>query len=197
MPLSGGSPPPPPGDPGLMMFVDFSGDAQSHYDVENRVDPVQYTVVSAYIGVTRRRYDPDGLTVISFRLNSPVSECPGVLATQSFTNLLPGNIDVGDPFDATGVTLASTECMTVPYGDVTYIGRAEYFYLGGACDILILDHANFPRWVVDCQDPGEASPYCVWKHGGIAKDPMSGDENCYPYTAVETKSWGSIKAMYR
>jgi hypothetical protein len=31
----------------------------------------------------------------------------------------------------------------------------------------------------------------------VAKDPVSGDEGCYPSTAVETKSWGAIKAMYR
>jgi hypothetical protein len=37
----------------------------------------------------------------------------------------------------------------------------------------------------------------VWKHGGIAKDAVSGDQDCYPNTAVETTSWGAIKAMYR
>ena len=187
----------PPGDPGLCMFVDFTGDAQSVWDVESRIDPIQYWDVSAYIGISRLRSDPDGFTVVSFRLNDVVEGCPGVLVTQSFTNLLPGGLAIGDPFDATGVTIASTECLTVPYHGVVYVGRLEFFYLGGLCDVLILDHSEYPRCVVDCQVPGELTPYCVWMHGGIAKDPVSGDQDCYPSTAAETKSWGAIKAMYR
>jgi len=194
--VDGGNPP-PPGDPGFMMYVDFTGDAQSIFDVENRTDPRPYTTVDAYIGISEMWSGVDGLTVISFRLSNSLTGCPGVLATQSFVNLLPGNLAIGDPFDQTGVTIASIECMTVSYTGVLYVGYATYFYLDGACDILILDHAEYPRWAVDCHDPGELSPYCVWKHGGIAKNPPSGDHGCYPNTAVETKSWGAIKAMYR
>lgn len=190
-------PPPPPGDPDFMMYVDFSGDAQSFYDVESRIDPTPFTTVRAYIGVSRLGSGPDGLTVVSFRLNNLIAGCPGIVATQSFTNLLPGNLAIGDPFGATGVTIASTQCMSLSYTGVLYVGHADFFYLGGACDVLILDHAEYPRWVVDCETPGEASPYCVWSHGGIAKNPVSGDQGCYPNTAVEPKSWGAIKAMYR
>ena len=182
--------PPLPGDPGFMMYVDFNGDAQTFYEVESRSDSPPYVTVRAYIGVSRHGSGPDGLKVISFRLNNAIADCPGVLATQSFTNLLPGNLAIGDPFDATGVTIASTECLPVSYTGVLYIGYAEYLYLSGACDVLILDHADYPRWVVDCQEPGEASPYCVWMHGGIAKDAVSGDQDCYPYTVSRGEERG-------
>ncbi len=190
-------PPPPPGDPGYMIYVDFDGDAQSTYNVESRIDPPPFITVTAYIGISRYDSGPDGLDIVSFRLSNAVSDCPGIMATQSFTNLLPGNLAIGNAFDATGVTIASTQCMPVTDTGVLYIGYASYFYLGGSCDVLILDHAQYPRWVVDCQEPGRVHPYCVWTHGGIAKNPVSGDPGCYPNTAVEPKSWGAIKAMCR
>lgn len=189
--------PPPPGDPDLCVCVDFSGDAQDVFEVEHRIDPPPYTTVSAYIGVSRLDGEPEGLTSISFRLSDLTANCPGVVGTQSFTNLLPGNLAIGDPFDSTGVTMASIDCVTVPYREVVYVGRVDLLYLGGACDLRILDHSWFPRWVVDCQDPSGISPYCVWSHGGIGRDPLGGDQECFPNTAVEAMSWGAIKAMYR
>jgi hypothetical protein len=59
---------------------------------------------------------------------------------------------------------------------------------------MILDHPDYPRWVIDCQDPGQVFYYCVRSHGGVWKDAVVGD--C-PTVAVEDVSWGSIKSMYR
>jgi hypothetical protein len=189
--------PPPSEDPDICLFVDFAGDAQYTSEVQSRIDPVPYTSVIAYIGASRIDGEPEGITVVSLRLNDMISGCPGVVATQAFMNLLPGGLTIGNPFGTPGVTIASTECFTVPYSEVTYIGRVEFFYLGGACDLQILDHWQYPRWVVDCGEPGNVTTYCVWSNGGIGKDPVGGDASCQPNTAVEATSWGAIKAMYR
>ena len=115
---------------------------------QNAVTPDAFTTVDAYfcLGCIA-----DGMTTVSFLLSNSLSGCPGVMATQSFVNLMPGNLAIGDAF-TTGVTIASTECMDT---DPVIVGYGTYFYLGGACCIEILDHPDYPRWVVDCQDPGQ------------------------------------------
>jgi hypothetical protein len=62
-------------------------------------------------------------------------------------------------------------------------------------DILILDHPDFPRWVVDCND--QVDSYCVFINGGVCKDPVDGEEGCDGVVPVEASSWGGIKALYR
>lgn len=69
------------------------------------------------------------------------------------------------------------------------------FYLGGACHLEILDHGDYPRWVVDCSDPGEVDQYCVYMNGGIG-GAIAPDGDCEP-TPVQGASWGAIKALYR
>ena len=139
------------------------------------------------------------MTVVSFGLNSvttdPMNGCPGVFATQSFVNLLPGGLAIGDPF-ADGVTVASTECMLM---DPVIVGYGTYFYLGGDCCIKIVDHAEYPRWVVDCQEPGVEDYYCLAGHGTIGlADCTEGLEDCDACgTPVEDATWGGIKALYR
>ena len=77
---------------------------------------------------------------------------------------MPGGLMIGDPFNG-GATIASTQCM---YDDPLAVGYGTYFYLGGDCCIQILDHHDFPRWVVDCQDPGQVDYYCVLSHGEVS-----------------------------
>jgi hypothetical protein len=62
---------------------------------------------------------------------------------------------------------------------------------------MILDHPDWPRWVMDCPVPGEVDYYCVWMHGGVGKDALEGDEECFPVVPVEDATWGSVKALYR
>jgi hypothetical protein len=69
------------------------------------------------------------------------------------------------------------------------------FYLGGDCSLEIVDHLEYPRWVVDCSDPGEVDYYCVYMNGSIG-EAVAPAGDC-PGTPVEPATWGSIKAMYR
>ena len=159
---------------------------------QGSVTPAGYTTVLAYVtfGCVE-----GGLTAVSFGLNDVVGGCPGVMATQAFVNLLPGGLAIGDPFVG-GVTLASTECMMM---DPVVVGYGSYYYLGGACCIEILDHIDYPRWVVDCQEPGQVDLYCLEGHGvvdgGACVTPL--DAPCPCGSPVEDATWGGIKALYR
>ena len=122
-----------------------------------------------------------------FSLTSGMSTAP------VFENLLPGGLSVGE-WD-TGIMLYTGQCvadMPVP------VARLSFIYTGSAGDILIQDHPEYPRWVVDCAEPGEVDYYCVQSHGGVGKDPEPGD--C-PVTAVDPidqpVSWGMLKRIFR
>lgn len=166
------------------IFIDFDPPNRVH-----TVNPDPYTSVRAYVVGDFMLEGAYGFAGICFMLSDPSSDCPGSFAPPSFTNLLPGNLAIGT-WD-TGITIASTECLTdYPVS----IGYLDLYYLGGACDLMILDHPDYPRWVIDCQDPGQVFYYCVRMHGGIGKEAIVGD--C-PVVAVEDVSWGAIKSMYR
>jgi len=159
--------------------------------LQNAVMPVAYTTVDAYVVLGCVE---GGMTVISFGLNNAMAECPGVMATQAFVNLLPGGLMIGDPFDGVGATIASTECMTT---EVVVVGYGTYFYIGGECCIQIVDHAQYARWVVDCQDPGVEDYYCVSGHGSVGGAVCPDGEVCPCGVPVEDATWGGIKALYR
>ena len=166
---------------------------------QNAVSPAAATTVDAYVVLGCVE---GGMTTVSFGLNDVVTDCVGVMMTQSFTNLLPGGLSIGDPFDGVGVTLASTQCMMM---DPVVVGYASFFYMGGDCCIEILDHADYPRWVVDCNDPGQVDTYCLGGpdpgqgHGivaaGVCTTPL--DAPCPCGSPVEDATWGGIKALYR
>jgi hypothetical protein len=157
----------------------------------NAVAPAPYTTVSAYVTLGCVE---GGMTTISFLINNVMAQCPGVMATQAFVNLLPGDLAIGNAFTG-GITLASTECMAM---DPVVVGRVDCFYLGGACCIQILDHADYPRWVVDCQDPGVVDYYCLAGHGSVGGAVCPDGEVCpCGGVPVEDTTWGGIKALYR
>lgn len=165
---------------GPTIFIDFSGTAVGYDQVESRVDPTPYATVSAYVGMAGVA---GGLTVVSFALEvGPLS----VLVPVEFESLLPGNLFVGS-WDS-GITVASTECVGVS-GQLVYLGRLDMFYLGGQGDVIIIDHPDWPRQAVNCDEPGEFFEFVVGNHGGVGKDPVS--------TPVKAATWGSIKAMFR
>ena len=135
-----------------------------------------------------------GLTSVSFK--TFVTE--GVSSPPAYTNLLPGDLAIGN-FE-TGVTLASTECInatTGTYMDPVIFATIDLFSVGGVGDVMILEHPDFPGWVLDCE-PGEAliDSCCVWTHGGVGKDAEPGDAECAADTPVEARTWGAIKALY-
>jgi len=172
-------------NPDCQVCIDFSGTATSWSNVQSRVDPDPYTTVDAYVCI----YGINGFAGICF--TGYVT--PGVSAATSFTSLLPGNLSIG-PWDE-GITMASTECHTDRF---MYVAKLELFCLGPPGDVMILDHPEYPRWVMDCTQPfSELDYYCVWMHGGVGKPALEGDEDCYPVVPVEEATWGSLKALFR
>jgi hypothetical protein len=172
-------------NPDCQVCIDFSGTATSWDEVQSRVDPEQYTMFVAYFCI----YGINAFTNIS--LMGYVT--PGISTPAAFTCLLPNPIVIGT-WD-TGITMATGQCLTDRF---LYVAKLELFYLGTPGDIMILDHPQWPRWVVDCVDPEpELDFYCVWMHGGVWKDALEGDEECFPVVPVEDATWGTIKSMYR
>jgi len=171
------------GNPDVKCYVSF--DQTGAGAPVHQHEMTQYVGFNAYICFT----DLDmGLTTVSFMLNSPQDEYPGLFASQSFTNLL--DIIVGDPF--TGMSLASTTCLNDP---VVVVGYLNLFpvAVGEAC-VNILDDPDFPRWVVDCGDPADTDFYCVLQNGAIGGAACIGGDCWNP---VEDATWGGIKALYR
>ncbi len=172
-------------NPDCQVCIDFSGTATSWSNVQSRIDPDLYELFDAYICI----YGINAFSGISF--TGYVT--PGMSSNTWFTNLLPGNLSIG-PWDV-GISMASTECHTERF---LYVAKLSLIYTGTPGDVMILDHPDWPRWVTDCHEPfAEVDFYCVWMHGGVGKDALEGDEECFPVVPVEGRSWGEIKAMYR
>ncbi len=168
------------GNPNVRGYIDFDPPHGVH-----RYLPAPYEVFYAYVCFA----DLDmGLTTVSFMLADPMVVCPGVFSPPSFTNILPGDLSIGHVF--LGITLGSTECMTDP---VVCVGYLTLFYLGGECCIELKDHPEYPRWVIDCNDPLEVDLYMRYPDSGAVGAYIA----CPPITPVEDISWGSIKALYR
>jgi len=172
-------------NPDCQVCVDFSGTASSWADVQSRIDPELYDVVDAYLCI--------------YGINEFVGICLAVgvsseiqCAALGYTSLLPDS-HVWGPWEE-GTYLCSPVCL---YDRFLYFARVSFVYLGGSGDIMILDHQEYPRWVLDCSSPAEVDYYCVWMHGGVGKPALEGDEDCYPVVPVEDASWGAVKSLYR
>jgi hypothetical protein len=169
------------GNPSVVTYVDFDPPNMLHY-----ITPDPYTSIDAYICFG----DLDmGLTSASFRLTDPMTECPGAFGLASFTNILPGDLAIGNIY--TGITLSSTGCEAPP---IVCVGYLTVFYLaGGECCIEVLDHPDYPRWITDCNDPAQVDFYGIMDGGGGAIN----TPNPCPVVPVEETTWGSVKALYR
>ena len=172
-------------NPDCQVCIDFSGTANSWADVQSRVDPVLYETFDAYICI----YGINAFSGICFM----GYVTPGMSTPGAFTNLLPGDASIGN-WD-TGIVMVSNDCHTERF---LYVAKLGFVYLGTPGDVMILDHPDWPRWVMDCHEPfAEVDFYCVWMHGGVGKDALEGDEECFPVVPVEDVTWGSVKALYR
>ena len=170
------------GNPLVSAYIDFDPPNRLHAYM-----PAPYETFNAYICFGNL---DQGTTGASFFIADPGAVCPGVFAPASFTNILPGDLAIGNIF--TGITLASTGCEDPP--DVC-VGYVTLFYLGGECCIEILDHPDYPRWVTDCSDPVDYDFYCLESHGSVGGAPCpDGDCGASP---TEDNTWGGIKALYR
>lgn len=175
---------------GEWMYIDFDPPNFVH-----RVDPAIYTAVDAYVMLDLTASAETGFSSVSFTL----AVTPGMSSPPSFTNLLPGDLAIGNW--ETGITLASTECITVDAGrefiDPVIFATLDLFYLGSPGEVLWVDHPEYARWILDCEDPeAEIDFFCVWTNGGVNQDPAPGDVDCEANTPVEASSWGAIKALY-
>jgi hypothetical protein len=176
------------GNPNIQAYISFdqSGAGEEVFEYT----PTLYTTFNAYFVLSCLDL---GMTVVSFELSDPMVDCPGAFAPPSFTNLLPGNLAIGTW--NTGITIASTECMT---GTVV-VGYLALFPVSATpCCLQIVDHPQYPRWVVDCTQPnGLVDYYCVVSHGSINGATCPEAEVCPCDSPVQDETWGGIKALYR
>lgn len=103
-----------------------------------------------------------GITAVSFALTDVMAELPGAFVYVVFVNLLPDGVGACH----TGITLTSPECMA---GQLVVVGYLELLPAVVSYDycIELLDHPDYPRRVVDCQDPGQVNYYQIFSHGAI------------------------------
>jgi len=120
----------------------------------------------------------------------------------SFQNLL-GGLMIGDPEVAPGVALTSGASAVYPdVNGIVVAATAQYMYSGSPAGFIQLGaHGTDGRAVADANNmldfwcihsilwPGASGNF------GVAVAPPDGD--CEPFSAVESSSWGSIKALYR
>ena len=172
------------GNPDIRAYFDFDPPNYVH-----EIHPAPYATVDAYLCLD---HVGEGVTSVCFRMEDPVEACPGTAATAAWTKLFPGGFIPMTPWDGAGVTVPSSECMT---SDPVIAGYVTIFYLGGSCCLEILDHGVYPRWVVDCGDPGDVDSYCVLAHGSIGGAGCP-EGDCSP-VRVEGETWGTIKSLYR
>ncbi len=174
------------GNPNVRVYIDFDPPNYVH-----ETTPEPYATVEAYVCMDHL---DSGMTTISFRVTDFGAEFPGVFAPPGWVTLLPGDLPIGwAPWEPGGAIVVSSECMGEE--EPVLVGYVTLFYLGGAAYVQILDHPDYPRWVVDCSVPGEFDLYCVYRNGSIggAVAP-AGDCGATP---SEGGSWGTIKSMYR
>ena len=180
-------------NPDVYAYISF--DPAGSEDMTTLTNPWPYTVINAYVCLGSIQ---GGMRTFEFGLNNVMVQCPGVMASQAFVNLLPGGVMFGDPF-AGGAGVASFECMDM---NPVIVGYGSYFYMGGACCIEILDHVDLPRWVGDCQYPALVDLYCLQSHGIINGGACGTgtDWPCPGSTGVEEQepmTWSMVKTLYR
>jgi hypothetical protein len=120
----------------------------------------------------------------------------------SLTNLL-GGLTIGDPEVAPGYAMLSASSLPVyPNADgIVVAATAMYMYIGTPGTLVLGPHGVDGAKVLDAN--GVADYFCVHSvlypgtsgHFGVCATPPDGD--CEPESAVESSSWGTIKALYR
>ena len=172
-------------NPNVRAYLDF--DPPNHV---HAIQPELYSTTYLYVCLEEAGA---GVSGFSFRLSDPAEDCPGVFAPIGWGEILwPSVQPIWGPF--TGMMICPQGCMEGVPENPPY--RLSFFYLGGSCCIQLLDHPDYPRWVVDCGEPyGEVDHYCVLAHASVGgAECPEGD--CVP-VPVEDATWGMIKGLYR
>jgi hypothetical protein len=168
------------GNPNVKGYLSFDADGALIHEYMM----TQYVGFNVYVCLT----DLDlGMDVVSFMLTDAMVDCPGLFGSASFTNLLPGDLAIGAW--NTGITIASTECMAT---NPVVVGYLNLFPIAiGGCCMRLLDHPEYPCWVVDCALPnGDVDYYTLIEFG-------QADINEGCDSPVEDATWGAIKALYQ
>ncbi len=117
----------------------------------------------------------------------------GMFAPPAFMSLLPGQLPIW--WTLGGMTLQSDSCVGGG-GDPLLVAYLEIFpFPGASACIEVRDHGGYPRWIVDCSEPGGVDQYCVLAQGSIG-GAMCADGDCVQ-VPVEARSWSTIKSLYR
>jgi hypothetical protein len=174
-------------NPDCKVFVTFADTSAMNYAaLTNRLDPAAYTAFDAYFGIL----DYYCFTAVSFK----VGVTAGMSSPGAYDNLMPSGLYIGG-FEE-GTTAVSSEALySATEGPFYLFAVGHYFYLDSPGEIKILDHPDFPRWVVDGED--HTNYYCVWRNGGVGMDAAVVEEECFGDVPVEASSWGVIKSLYR
>lgn len=149
-------------NPDVSAFISF----QQNWRLQH-THPLPGSTVHAY--VTFSGID-GGVTGVTFRLTDVMAEYPGVFSSCEFRLLDVADISIGDPY--TGVWVALDGCEFPPYGDALSVAELRLEYVGGEACIQLLDHPEYPRWVCDCNDPGQFDYYYVEAHGTVGGENM-------------------------
>ena len=170
------------GNPDVRIYIDFDPPNYVH-----SIEPEVYTAARAHVCLDQIG---DGVSSVSFRLPDLATDCPGVFAPASWVcnwyhcGFMPS-------YDG-NVVAANLECV---HGEPSVVVFADLFYLGGECCVGIRDHTDYPRWVVDCSDPGQVDFYCLLSRGSVGGG-LCPEGDCPP-VPVEPGTWGTIKSLYR
>ena len=141
-----------------------------------RADPAMYTSFDAYVVLDGANPGnlPGGLRTLTLRLG--VTD--GTSSAPQFESLLPGKLVMGGWRE--GIMMASAPCSAEEH---IVIGVMHLFYLGKPGVVSVLDHPDFPRWIVDCEDEECGHiPECIDEDcgNGLDDDGDAGSAWFYP-----------------
>ncbi len=173
-------------NPNVRVYVSFDPDAYVPSIV-----PELYTTFSGYIVMDCLGTVGQAGGMSWMALRTEIT--PGFSSVVSFAPLVPMPIPITWPELDGDIMIAPYECITADPCALVWISM---FYIGGSGCIQIVDHHDYPRWVVDCED--NIDFYCVLSHGSVSGgDCPPGDPDCdCTVTPVESLSWGRVKALY-
>ena len=196
---------------GCGLFIDLTGTAEDWADVvagDNAIYPQLGESFDVYVGLANDRliwdnqgdeWDPDGdleVTTVVFGVECDV---PTALY-DSVDCLLPGGSIIElTPFPGINFIVLGGQghCHTAP---VVYVARLTFMCMIDPGEIVLVEHSGYGREVTDCTIPDElVDEYCIINSAGVGQLPSGGEAGCEAYydNPVESRTWGSIKALYR
>jgi len=175
-------------NPSVRLYVSFDP-----YGYVSSIEPVPYSIYNAYVWVDclGDEFSAGGISSLFFRVDLTGGASPYA----NFTPMVPIALPITWPELDGDIPMVMLECLQQ---DPCPLLQIQLFWLGEPGCVLVGDHNEWPRNVVDCN--GEMDYYCVYAHGSVAGGSCpSGDTDCDcpGGTPVESSSWGRVKALYQ